>query len=109
MAIVGYKAYRRKDMKTNLYMLLVAAGLLLVGCYNKPTSNSNTDNPEVEVQTLFNHKGCTVNRFHDGGRAHYYTVCERLDVEVTTSNGYFESCGKGCSKTEYQELPTIKR
>jgi hypothetical protein len=47
--------------------LLVAC--LLVGCGADAVSTAHTDNAQINVERLFDHDGCTVYRFQDGGDA----------------------------------------
>jgi len=75
-------------MKTTL---LIAAALLM-GCGERPVSSSQSNNPRIQVDKLFDHDGCTVYRFDDAGRSRYFTKC------ATTSNtSWTESCGKNCT------------
>lgn len=69
-------------------MKILTLILFLSGCYKKPISVIRTDNQDIDVTLLFSHKGCSVYRFEDAGRAHYYTDCgETISIKT---------CGKNC-------------
>lgn len=70
---------------------LVVISLVLLGCNQDPIAVSSSNNPNVKVDELFTHKGCTVYRFLDG-RYHYFTDC----IRATTITTHSEACGKGC-------------
>lgn len=72
-------------------MKLLVAMLLLVGCAKDPIAVDRTDNPEVNIHTLFTHNGCTVYRFYDNGYRHYFSDCRG---SVTSR----VSCGKNCTR-----------
>jgi Domain of unknown function (DUF4884) len=42
---------------------------------NEPIASTPSSNPDVQVDLLFTHDGCSVYRFHDG-TYHYYVRCE---------------------------------
>jgi hypothetical protein len=55
---------------------------------------------DFEVGKLFDADGCTVYRFRDAGRYHYFATCDGSVME-----GQTHSCGKSsCSHDE--EVPT---
>ena len=70
-------------------LLLVAA---LTGCARE-AEKSSTAGRDFQVDTLFTHEGCTVYRFHDEGRARYFTNC-------TGSTVYQQFHGKGQSYSD---------
>lgn len=72
---------------------LCATLALLAACEKSAESMSQTTNNEFQVEKLFMHEGCTVYRFDDHGRAHYYTRCTDSTNVQTISP---ESCGKNC-------------
>jgi uncharacterized lipoprotein YajG len=74
-------------------LIVLGAILLLSGCERPAVSTSQTNNAAVNVQELFTNKGCTVYRFQDGGRAHYFADCRG-----STMSTY--NCGKGCLRDE---------
>jgi hypothetical protein len=69
-------------MKLWAVILAVSA---LSGCYADPVRKGNSNNPEVQIEELFTHRGVTVYRFHDAGRAVYFT--SRGDTELSRMNG----------------------
>lgn len=82
----------------------VLALLAVAGCGAPPVSTSGTDNGQVPLDTLFTHDGCTVYRFRDGGRSHYWVNCPgRIDSQRT------ESCGKNCTTTHDDSIQTTER
>lgn len=52
--------------------LLVIVG---TGCEHDPVSTTVTNNASVPVSLLFEHDGCKVFRFEDGGRNRYFVKC----------------------------------
>jgi hypothetical protein len=90
-------------MTINKILLAMALGLALVACAEKgsyvPTVPS-VGGANFNVQKLFTTDGCTVYRFHDSGRNHYFTNC------TATVSQYTESCGKSCTTTKSREIPT---
>lgn len=71
-----------------------AFALALSGCARDPIETSRTDNPQINVEKLFEHEGCSVYRFLDGGHFVYYSNCKGTtqanygkegDVTVTTT------------------------
>jgi hypothetical protein len=85
-----------------LRMVLVA--LALAGCAEEAVSVSSSNNPNVPVSLLFEHDGCRVYRFKDAGRFHYYVTC--AGRAERTQSEWFEYCGKKCSRTVRDEIPT---
>jgi hypothetical protein len=77
-------------MRTLFAALLVAT--VLCGCTKKAESVSYV-NKEFEVEKLFEHDGCKVYRFYDGGWQRYYTNC-------SGSTQWTQSCGKSCTSQE---------
>ena len=65
--------------------LLIVLCLGLFGCANEPISRTYTNNNEIHVELLFEHDGCKVYRFYDGGYK-YYTDC-RGSVQWTEQHG----------------------
>ncbi len=82
-------------------LLAFACSLLVVGCAKDPEQMTETGNPEFEVATLFTHAGCTVFRFRDAGRYHYFTNCQG-----ETLGRYTTSCGAGCVRSKHETVPT---
>lgn len=79
----------------------VALVALLVGCSKAPVSTSRTDNSDVELGLLFSHGDCSVYRFSDAGRWHYFTDCRG-----SVSSSQTENCGKNCNRNFDEEIPT---
>jgi hypothetical protein len=74
---------------------IAASALFLSGCARDPIETSRTDNPQINVEKLFEHDGCSVYRFLDGGHFVYYSNCQgstqasygkQGDVSVTTTS-----------------------
>lgn len=74
--------------------------LLLAGCARQELSTARTDNPNFTPDRLFTQDGCTVYRFLDAGRYHYFATCPG------SSLSHHYSCGKGCSREE--SFPTVE-
>lgn len=87
-------------------LAILALAALLTACEKAPASTEATNNPAVPVSRLFNFEGCTVYRFEDSGRMHYYTRCDRGDV--STSTRHTEHCGKGCTQIRYSTNTTTE-
>ena len=79
-----------KEMKK-----LVLFAVLAAGCLTDPVSNSSTSNSDVPVSLLFEHDGCRVYRFVDGGHALYYVRCANSAGTIELRN-----CGKNCLKQD---------
>ncbi len=62
---------------------LVVLSLWLTGCANAPVSSGSSNNPQVPVDLLFTHDGCSVYRFSDEGYLHYYAVCGSQSVTMS--------------------------
>ncbi len=69
--------------------------LLLAGCNVEAERSVASTNNRFQPEQLFSTEGCTVFRFHDGRRAHYFAKCK---AGATTSSTY--SCGKNCTNHE---------
>jgi hypothetical protein len=54
---------------------IVAAVSVLQGCSKEPVKVEASSNTSVPVSLLFEHEGCKVYRFEDGGKAIYYSKC----------------------------------
>ncbi|NTF17991.1 DUF4884 domain-containing protein [Agrobacterium rubi] len=61
-------------MKTIIALALGAVALS--GCARDPMETSRTDNPAIVVERLFEHEGCIMYRFMDGGSYVYYSNCQ---------------------------------
>lgn len=79
-------------MKKSIIALALLAAL--TGC-TKQAESSAAAGVEFRVDRLFTHDGCTVYRFHDGGRSRYFAKCEGA---ATSSMEWRESCGQNCTR-----------
>jgi hypothetical protein len=71
-------------------------------CVADPIATSPSSNPDVHVDVLLTHDGCTVYRFRDLGY-HYYVRCGVGSPDPTVST--FTCRGKGCAGED--AIPTI--
>lgn len=55
--------------------LLFIPVMLLASCYNNGKESVTTNNPDYDVELLFEADGCRVYRFMDGGNYRYFTNC----------------------------------
>ena len=76
-------------------MLALAALAMVAGC-DKPAEVVVRTGIEFTVERLFTHEGCTVFRFKDGGSNRYFTRCDGIAAQSTTT--WQESCGKSCTR-----------
>jgi hypothetical protein len=80
--------------------LLGATGCLSLlgatGCVASALEERPTNNPEITVQVIATHDGCTIYRFRDG-HWHWFVRCrgEPSTVAMTQT-----PCGKGCLRDE---------
>lgn len=72
-------------MKSLNAVLVGLAVLVLSGC-SKPAESTTRVGNDFEVGKLFTVDGCTLYRFEDGGRSHYFTNCSG-STSYTVSNG----------------------
>ncbi len=87
--------------------VLAIAAVGLFGCLEDPVSGGRSSNSKIYVGLLFEHEGCRVYRFTDGGRSHYYARC--LSSSVETFETHSENCGKNCTRTVETRVPTVPR
>ena len=76
-------------------MLSLAALAMVAGC-EKPAEAVAHTGVGFTVERLFTHEGCTVFRFEDGGSNRYFTRCDGIAAQSTTT--WQESCGKSCTR-----------
>ena len=76
-------------------MLSLTVLAMVAGC-NKPAESVVRTGVEFTVERLFTHEGCTVFRFGDGGSSRYFTRCDGIAAQSTTT--WQESCGRGCTR-----------
>lgn len=74
-------------MKNHIISALLAiATLICIGC-NKEAVSTETKG-EFKIEFLFEHEGCKVYRFNDGGHYIYYSDCRgQIHSEYTTRSG----------------------
>jgi hypothetical protein len=84
-------------------ILVLISCIGMAGCNQPAEIVSSSTNPKVPVETLFSHEGCTVYRFYDGGRNHYFARCPGV---TETVGQYSQTCGKGCVRTESENIGT---
>lgn len=86
-------------MKTlfKITLLFLFVTLIFTGCANEAQKSVGTDNPNFEVQLLFEVDGAKVYRFCDAGHYHYFTNVKgsvistethgktRVNVEIPTT------------------------
>lgn len=85
-------------MKT--WMLIAA--LATSGCVTTPMTRTQTANPEIQVDLLFEHDGCRVYRFMDVGY-HYFARCD--GAPGPNASMLPDRCGKG--GRECGSVPTM--
>lgn len=64
-----------KVISGGLVVALIGLLMIGIGCFNSPVSSAPTTNASVPVDLLFEHDGCKVYRFQDGGYSRYYVRC----------------------------------
>jgi hypothetical protein len=81
-------------MKKSIIVAAMAITILVaVSCSKRAEERRRTTNPAIDTEKLFDIDGCTVYRFEDGGRDHYFTNCQG-----SVSGVY--GCGKNCTQEE---------
>ena len=91
------------------FKALIGLSLLTVGlaaCSKTPDKTEHSTNPKIAVDTLFSHDGCTMYRFEDGGRDHYFARCGN---SVDVSSTYTTPCGKNCFVARDENIRTEGR
>jgi hypothetical protein len=76
-------------MKDYFNISIIAICLSISACTKAPLYESRTENSEISLDTLVTKDGCTVYRFSDAGRYHYFARCL-----TSTSVSSTETCGK---------------
>jgi len=79
--------------------LFVAASA--AACVASPMETRASNNPEIDVEVLFQHDGCTVYRFRDGSTHHYFARCVGPAATTTTTTMISPK------KREDEEIPTV--
>lgn len=78
------------------FLILLVACACLVSCARQGLSEEETTNAEISLTKLFTHDECTVYRFMDAGRYHYFAKCrDSASISQTLA------CGRGC---EYEDV-----
>jgi hypothetical protein len=90
-----------------VFSFLAPLAVLASGCVVPALQDHETNNPEITVQVVATHDGCTIYRFSDGGY-HWYVRCGRESSTVALT---MKSCGKGCVYNEVvpTKAPQAKR
>lgn len=81
-------------------VLLFVLCLVFSGCYRSSEESVKSSNPEVTVEKLFEHDGCTIYRFYDGGIRYFANCGSRIAIfwsEVVP-------CGKGCMYWRHYQM-----
>jgi hypothetical protein len=80
---------------------MLIAALATSGCLSQPLMTTQTSNPTIAVDLLFEHDGCRVYRFFDGGY-HYFARCDSTGPNATILP---DKCGK--NRRECGSVPTM--
>lgn len=80
--------------------------LALAGCTKDPIKTESSNNADVPVDLLFEHDGCKVYRFKDGGYNIYYTKCQQSSQ---TAWNTAQMVGKTVIITPHQVSTEIER
>ena len=75
---------------------VVALSPLACGCVAASLEEHPTNNPDIVVERIADHDGCTIYRFRDG-QYHWYVRCHGDRATATLTP---RSCGKGCKRDE---------
>lgn len=93
-------------MATKLAVLLFS--LTLVGCSAPAEKSVGSTNKEVKVEMMARFDGIVLYRVDVGSR--YVYVAAKDDGKTLAANWSEQRpCGKGCTRTEYFEVPTVSR
>jgi hypothetical protein len=84
-------------MKTFHTLAIAVALPTVAGCFAEPLQQTQSNNPEVQVDLLFTHDGCKVYRFKDGG-FHYFVKCDGAPTVTTMTP----------RKGGDEEIPTVQ-
>ena len=77
------------------------AALASSGCLAQPIMTTQTSNPGIQVDLLFEHDGCRMYRFMDGGY-HYFARCDGMGPSATVLP---DKCGK--ARRDCGAVPTF--
>lgn len=76
---------------------------VVMACEKPAVRTQQTNNPDMDLELLFENEGCKVWRFDDNNRSHYYT-----DFRGETITTKTESCGKNCVKQVDENNHTVR-
>lgn len=84
---------------------------VMVGCFSYLIADTPEERALKLKQEQINNQpkpilekdGCTVYKFHDDRRDHYFTRCPSNTI---TEKTYQESCGKNCTRVESELIET---
>lgn len=68
-------------------LLVVLIFGFVLGCKESPKPVSVEQASNYEVQKLFEHDGCKVFKFYDGGYPRYFTNCTETISSITRRTG----------------------
>lgn len=69
-------------------IIIIAFALTLFGCRENPIERIETSNSEIKVDLLFEHDGCKIYRFNDGGHDVYWSDCRgKMETSYVRSTG----------------------
>lgn len=74
--------------------ILILISLLLLSCTpsKQPLSITNTNNKDIQVELIFEHKGCRVYGFDTGHRYIFYTDCNSTHWVECQLRGKVQEC-----------------
>lgn len=84
--------------------LVALIALALLGCENDAEGTVRSSNSNFHVEQLFTVDECTVYRFRDGGRNHYFARCDR---STSISETQYYHHGKS-GHSESHEVVTVE-
>lgn len=91
-------------MKKLIFAFIISVlSFTLIACSAEPQSTTKTANPEISVDFMFEHEGCRVFRFYDGGRSNYFVKCDNGKHQTIVAR--VQSYGK-TTTTHSEIIPT---
>jgi hypothetical protein len=90
----------------------IALLILLAGCETDALTTQPTNNAGFEVGLLFEHEGCRVFRFRDGGDRRYFVRCgdgsAHVEWQTHVTNCHKVGKSTSCTTTHYDhEIDTV--
>ena len=73
-------------------LVLLVVALVMAACEGEPLITAETGNPNFQVAFLFEHEGCKVYRFQDGGHPRYFVNCG--NGRARTESNHSQQAGK---------------